>query len=367
MLCVLRKGNIRLKRNCELRLSLWTHSACIFRYGSRALRMSSGFRSESLTARPGHCRIFRVPGQLSLCQLALLALAVCSAQAQLPDAPMPRPGLVATVADAPMPLPAALPALAPAEGQQTFPPEAPRESSSQIPGLNPRFVPIPRPCFAQACTKAPPAPGCCVQNSDVFSAYLSQNVAHVYTPGELGHLAIRGVVDPFNFLTIGGTSAISIAEDAHTPYGPGFDGWAKLSGVTLTEDITSEFVGTFLIPSIDHQDPHYHREPNAPLQRRILHCIVQPFWTNTDTGGSTLNYSTIAGSVIDEAVDVSYVPYQKTGWGPSAARISLDWATAPIGNFVTEFVPDLASHLNVRVVFIQRIIDRVAVEEGGQP
>jgi hypothetical protein len=219
----------------------------------------------------------------------------------------------------------------------------------------------------EACTRTGPGRSCCEQDFSAFDNYLQSNALHVYTPRELGRLAIHGVIDPFNLLTIGGTSAISIGQDAHTPYGPGMQGWAKLSGVTLTEDLTGEFVGTFLIPSIDHQDPHYHREPNARLPRRILHSLAQPFWIDSDTGGNMVNYATIVGSIVNEAVDISYVPYQRTGWGPSAERIALGWANAPVGNFITEFVPDLANHLNFRVVFIQRIIDRVAVEEGGQP
>jgi hypothetical protein len=69
--------------------------------------------------------------------------------------------------------------------------------------------------------------------------------------------------------------------------------------------------------------------------------------------------------MVDEAVDITYVPYQQTGWGPSAARVASSWATAPVGNFVTEFVPDVARHININVVFIQRIINRVRLEEGG--
>lgn len=300
---------------------------------------------------------------LSLWILAWAGTGFASAQSPLPDAPQPR--LIASADSAldPAPFPAPMPV--PAVAQETFPPEAPPARTVSVPGLSPHFVPLPHPCIMQACSQADPRRSCCVENADVFSSYLTQNALHVYTPRELGRLAIHGIVDPFNLLTIGGTSAISIAEDAHTPYGPGMNGWAKLSGVTLTEDMTGEFVGTFLIPSIDHQDPHYHREPNASIPRRILHCIVQPFWTNTDTGGSILNYSTLAGSVLDEAVDVSYVPYQQTGWGPSAERIALGWANAPVGNFVTEFVPDLASHVNIKVVFIQRIINQAAVEEGA--
>lgn len=311
---------------------------------------------------------------MGLCSLASLGIGIAAAQSTLPDAPAPQPDLLAETASSSPTLPSsALVSASSANstplpsGQQTFPPEAPRDRNRRIPGLSPRFLPLPRPCETQACTKTTPLLSCCVQDFSVFDSYLQDNALHVYTRGELGRLAIHGVTDPFNLLTIGGTSAISIGQDSHTPYGPGLKGWAKLSGVTLTEDMTGEFVGTFLIPSLDHQDPHYHREPNAHLARRIVHCVVQPFWIDSDTGGNMVNYATLVGSIVNEAVDITYVPYQRSGWGPSAERIALGWTNAPVGNFITEFVPDLANHLNFRVVFIQRIIDRVAVEEGGAP
>jgi hypothetical protein len=78
-----------------------------------------------------------------------------------------------------------------------------------------------------------------------------------------------------------------------------------------------------------------------------------------------VNYSSIVGSVADEAVGVTYLPYQRTGWGASAERIAIGWSTDPIGNLITEFVPDVASHINVHVVFLQRVINRVALAEGG--
>jgi len=282
---------------------------------------------------------------------------------ELPDAPTPRKEMVAEAA-----IPAGAEAAVftdPGAGQEAFPPEARPLPGLSVPGLRPTYVPLPQWCRAHVCTEAAPSRSCCDPDRDVFGTYLKENALRVYSPAELGRIAIKGVIDPFNLLTIGGTSVLTVATDSHSPYGPGVRGWAKLSGVTLTEDITGEFVGTFLIPSIDHQDPHYHRMPNASLVRRILHCTYQPFWTTSDTGQGMLNYSTIAGSIIDEAVDVTYVPYQRVGWGPGAERIASGWASAPIGNYVTEFVPDLARHINFKVVFIQRIVDRVAVENGG--
>jgi hypothetical protein len=296
--------------------------------------------------------------------LACGAAEIGRAQAELPDAPAPKNEMVASVGEG---FSSSLVPLATSGGsQETFPPEPRPLRGISLPSLEPNYVPLPTSCIARACTEAAPQRTCCTTDSDVFGSYLAQNAVHIYTPRELGIIAIHGVIDPFNLLTIGGTSAITIASDANTFYGPGVKGWAKLSGVTLTQDMTGEFVGTFLIPSIDHQDPHYHRMPNAKLMRRIAHAACQPFWTTSDTGKGMPNYSTIVGSIVDEGVDVSYVPYQKVGWGPGAERIASGWTTAPVGNFVTEFMPDLASHINFKVVFLQRIVNRVALEDGGQ-
>lgn len=301
---------------------------------------------------------------LLLLLVAALFCPACRAQFEIPDAPTPQPDLRVS---APVPGAFAGPASGPVSGQQSFPPTARVRHDLRIPGLEPNYLPIPQHCSLRSCSQTATSGACCRPQYDAFANYLKQNAAVTYTPGGLGRLAFRGVIDPFNLLTIGGTSAISVASSPHSPYGPGMWGWTKLNGVTLTEDMTSEFVGTFLIPSLDHQDPHYYRMPNAPIIQRVAHCIYQPFWTVSQTGQGMVNYSNVLGAIIEEAVDISYVPYQKVGWGPSALRISTNYATMPIGNFVSEFVPDVARRINLHAVFLQRIINRVAVEEGGGP
>lgn len=293
--------------------------------------------------------------------LLVATSASCFAQqTKLPDAPLPRPDLLAELASgtafAPMPL---------MEGQQTFPPTGYRRFRARELGSG--WLPIPRPCVADYCTELPPRRSCCEQATTEFQTYLAQNAVHIYTPRELAIMAGRGVIDPFNLLTIVGTSAYSVAVDAHSPYGPGWLGLAKLSGTTLSEDITNAFFETFLIPSIDHQDPHFHRMPNTSLARRIAHTIYQPFWTESDTGKGMVNYATIVGAMADEAVDVTYVPFQERGLSASSARVGVNLATTPVGNMLTEFLPDVARHVNINVVFVQRIINRVAIEETIGP
>lgn len=291
----------------------------------------------------------------------ILATASCFAQqASLPDAPSPAAELRAEIAST-----TPLLSMAPPEGQQTFPPAGYGRFRNRE--LRTGWLPIPRPCVADYCTAVPARGTCCQQDTTQFEAYLLQNAVHIYTPRELAIMAGHGVIDPFNLLTIVGTSAYSVATDSHSPYGPGGLGIAKLSGTTLTEDMTNAFFETFLIPAIDHQDPHYHRMPNTSLTRRIAHTIYQPFWTESDTGKGMVNYATILGAIADEAINITYVPFQERGLAPSSTRVGVNLATTPVGNMLTEFLPDVARHVNVNVVFIQRIINRVAIEETLGP
>jgi hypothetical protein len=180
------------------------------------------------------------------------------------------------------------------------------------------------------------------------------------TPPEKAWLALRNVVDPFNILTILGDSGIAIGSNAHSPYGPGFAGFGKNVGISFMQDSTGEFFNTFLVPSITHQDPHYHRMPHASIRRRIGHAVLQVVWTQGDSGKPMVNYGNLVGSAIDDEISDLYVPARKTNLPASAERYGINLALAPTDNFVSEFLPDVASHIHVQVVIIQRIINQVA-------
>jgi hypothetical protein len=202
-----------------------------------------------------------------------------------------------------------------------------------------------------------------------YSRFIDGPQVKPLTPREKGWLAIRNVVDPFNIVTILGSSAIAVGSDADSPYGPGMTGFGKYVGVSFTQDITGEFFGTFLISSVAHQDPHYHRMPDASMKRRIAHAIYQIAWTQGDNGKGMINYSNLLGYAIDDEISNLYVPGRETNLPASAARYSTGLATAPIDNFVSEFLPDLARHIHVQIVVIQHVIDQVAKTGGtnGQP
>jgi hypothetical protein len=235
------------------------------------------------------------------------------------------------------------------------------------------------PTAASGGSQAAPVPGTSITTSDAGSTATQPNpcVEHTgffnwytrfvtgpavvrFSPEQKLRLALDNLINPWNLATIFGEASIEVAANSHSPYGPGFPGWGRLSGVNFTQDMTDQFFGTFLVPTITHTDPHFHRRPDLSIPRRVLHCVSQTFWQSADNGRDTINYSQIVAPVFDIAISNLYVPGQQTHFSADAERYGVDLATAPIDNLITEFVPSIASHIHVHVVFVQRIINHVA-------
>lgn len=235
-------------------------------------------------------------------------------------------------------------------------------SQHPVPGVAPALQ---SPCPPNTCSAAQSIM-CCGNPPSPFARYLKSPDAVPLTARDNLRSAVKNIIDPFNLMTIGADAAIGVASDSHSVYGPGADGIAKYAGVSLTEDMTGEFFGTFLIPSLVHQDPHYHREPFMPIRHRILHAITQVVWAQSYSGQPMFNYGNVVGGIATAAVSNTFVPGPgRQGFGATAQRLALAFAISPSGNLIEEFVPDIAHRINLRVVIFQRILNTVSLEESG--
>lgn len=207
--------------------------------------------------------------------------------------------------------------------------------------------------------------GCAAPRFDFFHPFGLLPRTGPLTPKDKLRLAANNVADPFNLITIAGTAAITIGSNSHSDYGPGLKGWAKNSGTLLTEDMSGAFFITFLVPSLTHQDPRYHRMPGASIRRRIENAIIQPVWSQSDTGNHMLNYGDLIGVPAAITLDNVYVPDRQQGVWPTAESSITSIASAPIDNFVTEFLPDVAKHVSIHIVLIQRILNQIAPAGGS--
>jgi hypothetical protein len=187
--------------------------------------------------------------------------------------------------------------------------------------------------------------------------------AHVkpLTVREKGLLAGRDIIDPFNLITIGFSSAISVAASSHSAYGPGFPGFGRLAGYSLSEDIIGESIGTFAIPSLAHEDPRYHRMPGKPVPRRLLHAVLHTFISQHDNGNLMPNYAVLLTYPTAAEIFNLYVPGTATDGPATAKRIAIGIATNPAGDIIAEFLPDVAKRVHVHIVFVQQIMNQLTI------
>ena len=246
--------------------------------------------------------------------------------------------------------------------QQATP--APAQTSTQTAGQVVAQIPGQQPgarVVLPACPAAPPPgpqPPCIPE--DPYARFLNSPAPIPLSPKQKGYLAVRDVIDPFNLLTITANSGFTIGIDAHTAYGPGLKGFGRNVGYSLSQDINGEFIGTFLVCSLFSEDPHYHRLPHATPVRRVFHALRRTVVAQSDNGRLIPNYENFITYPASSELSNLYVPGVH-GNGPSTvARILTGLATDPVGNLITEFLPDFARHVHINVVFVQQIMNQIA-------
>ena len=243
--------------------------------------------------------------------------------------------------------------------------DLPNEPGWTLPPPPPPLPPCPAatPNHASVAAKAsdgsPVAAGFvqpCIQINP-YKRFLDATTPVPLKPSQKAYLALRNFRDPANLITIFGTAAFTIGTNAHTAYGPGWSGFARNSAYSFSQDATGEFFGTFLIPSLAHEDPHYHRLPHATIPHRVLHAIARTAIAQHDDGSLMPNYAVLLTYPLSAELSNLYVPGIH-GNGPSTVkRVATGLATDPVNNLITEFLPDVAKRVNIRVVFVQRVMN----------
>ncbi len=200
-----------------------------------------------------------------------------------------------------------------------------------------------------------------------FQRFLTTNIVIPLTWQQKGYLALHDVTDPGNLATIVGISAITTAADPHSAYGPGLKGWGKNAGVSLLQDATAETFGTFVVPSIMHQDPRYYRRPDQPFKKRLIYSISRTIISRHDDGSPMPNYGTLLEYPINAEISNLYVPGIESDGASTAKRILIGYALDPANNLLAEFLPDVAKHVRVRIIFVQQFLNSIAASSGGLP
>lgn len=192
--------------------------------------------------------------------------------------------------------------------------------------------------------------------------FLNDQVSLPMTSRQKAFLAATDFADPVNLAVIAASSAVYTAASPESAYGPGFQGFGRNYGYSLAQDGTGEALGTWLIPSLAHQDPRYHRMPGAPTGRRILHALAHTVVSQHDDGSPMPNYATLLTYPISAEIANLYVPVVHTSGSSTAKRVVIGLASDPAEALIGEFLPDVARRIHIRVTFFQQIINNISAD-----
>jgi hypothetical protein len=205
----------------------------------------------------------------------------------------------------------------------------------------------------------------CDELFNPYQRFLDTRISFPLTPKEKGYLALHNLVSPASLMTIVAVSGFTVGLDSHSAYGPGWKGFGKNAGVSLLQDATGEFFGSFLIPLIAHQDPRYFRMGEGSVRRRFFYAVSRTVVAQSDDGSRMPNYATLLTYPINAELSNLYVPGIHDDASSTMARIATGLAIDPANNLISEFLPDVARHINIRIIFVQRILNQVASQQSG--
>ena len=123
-------------------------------------------------------------------------------------------------------------------------------------------------------------------------------------------------------------------------YGQGAAGYGKRFGAGLADEVSGGFFGTFLFPSVLHQDPRYYRLGEGSFKKRLGHALIRPVLTHKDSGGRAFNWSGILGSIAASGLSNAYYPEEDRGVEPHSPGSRVP-SVRMIDQLVNEFGPDL--------------------------
>jgi hypothetical protein len=180
----------------------------------------------------------------------------------------------------------------------------------------------------------------------VFFPELAFNKGPLTTKKKL-ELAVDETVAPSRFLGSMFTSGIGQARNALPGYGQEWGGYGKRFGSSVASNASSHMFGTFLLPSLLHQDPRYFVKFFGSPGNRVRYAVERVVVARTDEGCETFNWSGLLGGLMAEGLANSYLPDGERTTGKTFSRFGIRVGFSALDNVVKEYWPTIFRSLRI--------------------
>lgn len=154
-------------------------------------------------------------------------------------------------------------------------------------------------------------------------------------------------IAPSRMLSSLAGSGISQAANTLPGYGQGGDGYAKRFGSSMASEASNHFFGTFLIPSMLHDDPRYFVKLNGGLGGRVGYALSRLVVTRKDDGGRAVNWPGMIAPLLAESLANSYLPMDERTAGRTFRRYGVRLGLSAAGNLAKEYWPTIFRSLRI--------------------
>lgn len=159
--------------------------------------------------------------------------------------------------------------------------------------------------------------------------------------GEKFRLFVNETVSPPYLIasTVGAT--FNQAKNVPEGYGQGWNAYGDRLGEELARASSNAFFGSFVLPSLLHQDPRFFPQIHPAFWASVRYSLERVFITRTDSGFDTFNISGVGGTAAAEALANSYLPESDRTAAKNASRFATDLAWKFAGNMFKNYWPTL--------------------------
>ena len=152
-------------------------------------------------------------------------------------------------------------------------------------------------------------------------------------------LAGRAIIDPANFVIVGGIAGLQQASNNFAGYGQGAVGYWKRYAAGFGDFSIGTALGGAVLPVIFRQDPRYFYKGTGSARSRALYALSTGFIARGDNGKWQFAYASVMGDFASGAISNLYYPASNRSDGAVAVENGfLGIAFNGLGNLVQEFV-----------------------------
>ena len=124
-------------------------------------------------------------------------------------------------------------------------------------------------------------------------------------------------------------------------FGGGMQGWGKRMGAAVAGTETRSFFGTFLFPSLLHQDPRYFAMYDGPVAKRGFHALSRVVVTRDDNGSNVFNSSGMLAIAFTESLSMAWTPEGRRSASQTFTSMLGAMQGDATGYLLREFMPDI--------------------------